>query len=299
MNFPLRKILVPTDFSDCAARALDQALVLARQSGAEVHLLYVMMAYEEDPYSLVYQLPDRHELYLQQEKACGEQMAELLTERGVADSVVQHRVRALAIAPEIARFAKEEGMDLVVMGGHGRRGWRRFLLGSVTEEVVRIAPCPVLTVREQVPQADRLEAPRILVPVDFSQQARHALGVARDLAPAEGTLELLHVTEHPVYPQFYDPSAGQILFPQLLPRIREALGELAEGVLGDRQWTCRIIEGNAAHQIAESAREGEIDLIIMATHGLTGLDHFLLGSVTERVVREAPCPVLILKMPKD
>ena len=148
MNLPLRKILVPTDFSDCAAYALDQALVLAQQFDAEVHLLYVMMAYEEDPYSMVYQLPDRHELYLQQEKACSEQMAKLLEERNVGDSVVQHQVRAVAIAPEIARFAEEEGMDLVVMGGHGRRGWRRFLLGSVTEEVVRIAHPPVLILKK-------------------------------------------------------------------------------------------------------------------------------------------------------
>ena len=83
MTLRIDKILVPTDFSDCARVALDQALALARRHDAEVHFLHVMLSHDEDPYSLVYQLADRHSIYEQQVGICRDAMAEILAERAV------------------------------------------------------------------------------------------------------------------------------------------------------------------------------------------------------------------------
>jgi len=301
MKLEIQKILVPIDFSACARTALRMALDLARQHGAEVHLVHVMMAFEEDPYSLVYPLPDRHQIYRQQEDACRLKMEEVLASSDPSGIKVHHHLtRALVTAPNLVEFSGEHKIDLILMGGHGRRGWRRFLLGSVAEEVVRLALCPVLTVREDSSIRPDLGNGRILVPVDFSQHSRQALRVARDMLGPEGRLHVVHVVEHPVYPQIYDPAAGQILFPQMTPRIEAAIHDFVVEVLGEEapqqpEWQVKILEGRAAETITKEAEGSASDLIVITTHGLTGLEHLLLGSVTEKVVRGAECPVLTLK----
>lgn len=297
MQLDVNNILVPTDFSACAQTALAMALDLAREHGAEIHLVHVMMSFDEDPYSLVYQLPDRHQMYTQQEEACRAQMEEVLADSN-SEGVTVHRhfPRSLPTAPALVEFAQDHNIDLILMGGHGRRGWRRFLLGSVAEEVVRLAPCPVLTVRERTSTRTDLGNGRILVPVDFSEHSKHALEAARALLGPKGTLHVVHVVEHPVYPEYYDPTAGQILFPQMVPRIETAISNLVAGVLGETGlWELQILEGRAAETITQEAEDCGADLIVIATHGLTGLEHLLLGSVSEKVVRGAGCPVLTLK----
>ena len=145
MALAIDRILVPTDFSECARAALGQAVSLARQHRAELHLLHVMTSHDEDPYSLVYQVSDRNEIYRRQQDLCGAKLDQLLgAERTAGLAVARHLRRAFSVAPAILDFAAEEGIDFLVSGAHGRRGWRRFLLGSVAEEVVRLASCPVL-----------------------------------------------------------------------------------------------------------------------------------------------------------
>ncbi len=185
------------------------------------------------------------------------------------------------------------------MGTHGRRGLRRLLLGSVAEEVVRLAPCPVLTVPEKEEReglaADHVE--RIVVPVDFSKHSRLALTYARELAKVYG-LHLLHIVDEVVYPDFYPPvlpSGGPItkeLRDQSLDRLRELINAPSlEGIQAD----VHVRTGRAAPEIAEFTHDQAADLIVIASHGLTGLRHMLLGSVTEQVVRRAGSPVFTLK----
>ena len=295
MKMNLSKILVPTDFSACSEAALDQGLALARQHGAELHLLHVMMAFEEDPYSLVYQLPDRYSVYEKQEKACEVKMGDMLAVRELDGvNVQQHRPRSVSVAPAVVELAEAEGIDLIVQGAHGRRGWRRFLLGSVAEEVVRRSTCPVLTVQEKHSRVDVGER-RVLVPVDFSEPSRQALRAAKNLAGDGADLEVVHVIEHPVYPQYYDVEAGQILFPQMTSRVKETVEEFVKETLGDEDCTQAVVEGRPAQQIVERAEADDVDLIVIATQGHSGIEHLLLGSVTEKVVRLASCPVLTLR----
>ena len=256
-----------------------------------------MTSHDEDPYSLVYQVSDRNEIYRRQQGLCAAKLEQLLgAERTAGLAVAHHLRRAFSVAPAILDFAAEEGIDFLVSGAHGRRGWRRFLLGSVAEEVVRLASCPVLTVREGSRPLDFENLGRVAVPIDFSEPSRRALETAKALATADTVLELLHVVQMPVYPRYYDvlhDPAQEYAFPQISLKVEEAVAELVRAA-GGPEVACRIrvLEGAVAKSIAEFAASADVDLIVIATHGLSGFEHLLLGSVTEKVVRSAGCPVL-------
>lgn len=300
MALEISKILVPTDFSNCARAAFTQGLALARQHRAELHLLHVMMSHDEDPYSLVYQVSDQSTILQQQEELCRSTMEVLIDKHDTEGlEVHRHLRRAFAAAPAILDFVAEQGVDLLVIGGHGRRGLRRFLLGSVAEEVVRLAPCPVLTVREASQPLDFSSLGRIVVPVDFSAHSRLAFELARDLATAGSRLELVHVVELPVYPHYYDilhDQSQEFAFPQIAVKVEEALARfVAEAGGPEVECRAKVLEGPPAASLAEYVSSSGADLLVIATHGLTGLRHLLLGSVTEKLVRSVTCPVLTLK----
>lgn len=304
MNMKIEKILIPTDFSACAQVAVTQAVTLAKLHRAELHVLHVMASLEEDPYSLVYQLPDWQELSRQQQARCADSMVEVLTTIDTDGlEIHQHLPRALTTAPAILETAEEHGIDLIVMGTHGHRGFRRFLLGSVAEEVVRSASCPVLTVGETATPLRETWPDRITVPIDFSEHSRIALRIAKTLAagnPAAGTtLDLVHVVEHPVYPHLYNPLADAMVdysFPNITQKVEDGIARFVAETGGPEvPWEIKTLEGPVAANITQHAEATSADLIVIATHGLTGLKHLLLGSVAEKVLRAASCPVLTLK----
>lgn len=297
-----QKILMPTDFSECANAALDHALLLAGHLEAELDLLHVVVLHNMDPYEAALDFPDADEVHRRLEKVASGEMKELLTGRPTDHLEIREaQKRAVAAAPAIVEFAAEENVDLIVMGAHGRRGFRRFLLGSVAEEVVRLAPCPVLTIRgEGKGRKTELERPeKILVPFDFSGHSQRALETARELAASYGgKLHVLHVIEpvmepQPYVPVHYRPEGFDL--PQLMSRVKEDLGPIVAEIAGGVSYEIGVDEGNPAWCIAETADKVGADLIVIATHGRTGLGRFFLGSVTERVVRTARCPVLTLK----
>ena len=143
----LKRILAPTDFSDYSKRGTDYACALAEQFGAEVHLMYVlqdMIAMVPEP-GMAFPPPGD---YMEELKESAEKALEELP--GADASADLSVIRTTRHGPpflEIIRYAKENDIDLIVMGTHGRSGLAHALLGSVAEKVVRKAPCPVLTVR--------------------------------------------------------------------------------------------------------------------------------------------------------
>ena len=140
---------------------------------------------------------------------------------------------------------------------------------------------------------------RILVPIDFSDDARKALVYALSIAQVHhAQIDVLHVLEEPAFPSFY--GAGALMLygekPDLVADAREALHSLITSIQPENtKITSHVEKGHAADGIVAFAANNQIDLIIIPTHGLTGLRHVLLGSVAERVVREASCPVLVFK----
>jgi nucleotide-binding universal stress UspA family protein len=142
---------------------------------------------------------------------------------------------------------------------------------------------------------------KILVPVDFSDYSKHALRYAIDFAKHfKAEIILISVIEPMIYPA--DFSMGQVAIPatdqNLHERIEQELKELEEKEIGNQVNSKRIIKsGKPFYEINETARDENVDLIIISTHGHTGVEHLLFGSTAERVVRKAPCPVLTLREP--
>ncbi len=286
----IRKILWPTDFSECAGAALDHAVLMASRHGATLELLHVTVLADEDPFHPPDKLPDRREIQRRRRRIEAMGLQRPRVRASLEDR--RHQRRAPAAAPEILRFSTEKSVDLIGSGGHGQRGFRGFFLGGVAEEVVRLAPCPVLSVRKPI---DRADSDRIVVPIDYSDHSAQALRAARRLALAGGgRLELVHVVEPVPGPR--DPG----LRGASIERTADGLAQFADEVLGRPEVEVRVevIEGIAAASITAHAANSGAEMIVIATHGLTGQRHFLLDSVTEKVVRTAACPVLTIKGPR-
>jgi len=291
----IRHILFPTDFSDEARAALPHALEIARRFDGRITLLHVTTLFTDDPSDPQYREFSQGEFEERIEKQL-EGIAGGADDRDRVDTAVIRRVSA---GPGILEYSAEHGVDFIVMGTHGRSGLSRFLLGSVAEKVVRHAGCPVLTVaRREENYRDGTAYRKILAPYDFSEFSQDAVRRGLSFARAfETELEVLYVVEqwiHPYYDDFWKVSVRDEL-----PKIREATEKsLAKALKADEMSRIRLeviigdADGKAEDEIVEYAKTGDIDLIVMGTHGLSGLDHALMGSTTERVVRTAPCPVL-------
>lgn len=188
-------------------------------------------------------------------------------------------------ASGILSYASEASAGALCMGTHGRRGLRRLVLGSVTEEVIRRVRSPVLTVRRGIRGWPDGGPRRVLTAVDLSPMTRPALAWAGRVAEATGaSLEAVHVvTTH----------AGAAASGKR-QRIHRAYGEaLPDGVDLDSE----VLAGDPADRITGAAEEREVDLVVVATHGRSGPSRLVLGSVSEALVRRAPCPVLVVSDP--
>jgi nucleotide-binding universal stress UspA family protein len=284
------RILVPVDYSAPSEAALAFARLTARMFDSHLHVLHVL-----DPIFLravVANLQDRRAAAL---KRLHDHLNDEDHQRFHAVTAIEE---SSVPADEIERYAKRHDIDLIVMGTHGHRGVAHALLGSVAERVVRVAPCPVITVREpQAPGDTGLQPPaRILVPTDFSPPSDRALEHAQALARKSGaSIHLLHVLEDLVD----TASFGTEVFVPDSPEVRAARLQAARERLaartavgaGDPRVTTEVVVGAGARTIVRYAAEQHFDLIVMGTHGRTGLAHLLMGSVAEGVVRTANCPV--------
>lgn len=295
----LKTVLFPTDFSAMADTALDYAIALAEKHGATLHLLHAVVLHADDPNDAAHHFPDTAEIEARLEGVAERRMQERLEERGVTEiEVVRAQRRGISTAPVILEYAEEVEADVIVMSTHGRRGLSHALIGSVTEEVVRLSPRPVLTIRAAEKGPIPVGIERVLVPVDFSPHSERAVEHAIEVCRIyEGQLHLLHVFEQPVTPEVYvgAGSAFRLDFSTQEASLRQALRDLADRMNAGDGVEVHVREGRAVAGILAAAEEMEADLIVIATHGLGGLTHVLLGSVTEKVVRRAPCPVLTIK----
>ncbi len=149
----LKKILFPTDFSRRGNRALLHSLNLAKKYKAELHMLHALVLWDDDPHNPAYHFPDKEELQTRLEEAAAAQMTADLEKADIEDLVIkQVHERGMTPAETIARYAGENDIDLIVIGTHRRRRIGH-LFGSVVEEVVRMASCSVLTIRQEEEEA--------------------------------------------------------------------------------------------------------------------------------------------------
>jgi len=302
-NLPWHHVTVTTDLSASSEPALHAAAELARLSGARVTLLHVIGFSGLSEASVL-----RDSLVkLEREYRAGAQpRLEALCERifqGVSVEIAV--VEGMGGASSICTYAREHAVDLLVIATHGRTGAKRFVLGSVTERVVQHAPCDVFVVRSGIElKADgHLQFQKIFVPTDFSRSAEHALERAVHLAKlAQGEIHLLHAYTLPVTVGVSDVPLAfpQEFFDQVRDAAQAHLDRLvrtvtAQGVRVQPHLVC----DTPARAILEAAESIVPDVIVMGTHGRTGMKHVLLGSVAERTVRLAHCPVMTIKSPQD
>ncbi len=291
-----KKILVPVDFSDCSNKALEYAILFGEKYGAALTLFHVVALFQEDV-GETERMQELEKIVKRQEEKIREQMSgskEKVTARGVSvNTVIQ---RGINPADTILEFLDEQDFDLVIMGTHGRTGLKHVLQGSVAEKVVRLSPVPVLTIHREVQKYDFDD---IVVPIDFSAHSLKAVEYATDLAQTFNShLYFLHVIEQEIHPSFYAAGVTSIfeIDHDLKERVVQNMQEFVEDFLDESMTTEYVVrEGKAHREIVEFAKEKGMDLIVIATHGLSGLEYLLLGSTTEKVVRWATCPVFTVK----
>lgn len=281
----IHQILFPTDLSERADRALDHARFMAERFGASLTLYHAVEV--PDHRYAHWAFAHNHEIWAEAEKQarhCLERRAETL---GVSHRIVVERKPS--IPGGVLEKIQSLQPDLTVMATHGRDGLSHMIMGSVTEKVVQHAFRPILCVREP-DHARALPYRRILVPTDFSLASRLAFPMAVFLARSfRAEVLALHVVPSPTLTTLSD-------IPQPRPTVihsEASLWKFFQPEFSDLEVTAQVHVGSVWSQIGETARIEKADLIVMSTRGHDSLADRLLGSNTERVVRHAPCPVLV------
>ncbi len=293
----INRIVCPVDLSECSRHALDHAVALAQRHEAYLTVLHVaippMRAWlagfpggvaEAPPLELDVDVADV-------QRFCGVLPA---TAAGPATIEVQYGDPARTIVRAAA------GADLIVMATHGRGGFDRLLMGSVTERVLRTTAVPVLTVPQPLAHLTPVRYRTILCPVDFSSSSNRGLAYALSLAKeTDAHLILLHVIEgSPDQPSFGElvhlsvREYDRFLEGHARDRLEAAVPESA------RAWCrpdARVVHGKAYKQIVQVAAEEGAELIVMGVHGTGILHPRVFASTTPHVIREAGCPVVTLR----
>lgn len=289
----IEKILFTTDFSDSARHALAHAVEIAKRFAAELTVLHVRTLFTDDPSNVEFQFldEDKYEEFLEDSLKDAAQP--------ISDSVAFRTAveRNVSPAAGVLDFCDEHSIDLIVMGTHGRSRLGHFFLGSVAEKVVRHAPCPVITVG---PRKDGYVSnpsyKNVLAAFDFSEHSINAVKNGLVIARRFGArLKIFYALEQEVHPAFL--AAWKESISHRMAEIEENVNKVLVEELGgpameDLDVEVRIGDDRSDKEICRYAKEVRADLIVMGTHGLSGIDRALLGSTTERVVRTAPCPVL-------
>lgn len=290
-------VLCPIDFSDTSVRATTYARAFANWYGATLTLLHVVptlgtaiepvVGMEEAERILL--ATSRDDVLAELRRLPGSPVQDDRTSL-VADSGVVHTT--------ILRHASTLPADLLVMGTHGRSGFSRLFLGSVTERVVRKAPCPVLTVPPAPGAGTALPVvfKNILCGVDFSPASMAALQWALELGrQSGGRVTVLHAVEF-----LHEPEPSPFLDLDLAKYHRNAIKRAGEWLharlAGEPQTWCAIDEvvavGRAANLLLARSADGGADLIVVGAQGAGGIEVMLSGSTSQPVLRGATCPVL-------
>ena len=295
----INKILFPTDFSKCAEQAFSHAIYFAKKYKSELHILNVDSLLENNP-QLRSRLSGITDITKMNEGIINNQISRLIDSADLESlNIVKITKRGISASTTILEYANDSDIDLIVMGTHGRRGLGHLFLGSVAEEVVRLSKAPVLTIREKEEPKTISEINNILVPIDFSERSNISIKYAKEIAKLyHSKLQLLHILEDRI-PAAYSLSGIMSVY-DLIPDIEDKIEKRLENVFykdgeNDVEHENFIINGHAAKEILNFVQTNKTDLIIIATHGLTGIEHLMIGSVAEKVIRMAHCPVFTTK----
>ncbi len=295
------QVLCPTDLSEASRPALTYAAAVARRYAASLTVLHAVPPFEPlivqsaemaampMPFAPLDEFTDAVRAFTQD--ALGGLDADVVVHTGDPSQVI--------VDQAVVRAA-----DLIVMGTHGRRGFDRLLAGSVTEKVLRRAPCPVLTIPPHAPAAPAAGTlfTHLLCAVDFSDASEQALGLGLELGCVPGgsvtvatVLEWLAEEAPLAYPEFDIAPYQAHLAATAAIRLRDLVQ--GAGAPADCPIEQVVAHGRAHREILRLAIERGSDLIVMGAQGRGGVGLALFGSTTQQVVRGATCPVLVAHRP--
>ena len=294
----INRILCPIDFSDFSLDALRHGLGLAQWYSAQLTLFHVYqvsqpLPVEGIPGSVpVFVAADPTKMAEEVRRFC----APLLGPSGQSVEIV---VRPGDAAKEIRKEAERLPFDLLILGTHGRSGFERLFLGSVTEKVLRSTRVPVLTIPPPVREPGSPLYKTILCPLDFSAASIRALEYALSLAQeANARLILLHAIEG-VLGDAGAQTLGHLSVSEYYHQLEQDAVTRLRAVVPDdaRVWSRpeeRVVKGRAYQEILKVVAEERVDLVVMGVQGKGVVNRLVFGSTTHRVIREAGCPVLTL-----
>jgi len=279
----VNKILCPVDFFSASLAAAGYAMGLAAIYEARVHLLHVIAPIPMDAINVA-------EITESLEKKAAYDLNKLVQRAHRANVDADVEIHVGDAYDEIKSAIETRKPDLVVMGTHGRRGIERWFIGSTVEKLLRHSPIPLLTISASGKRVPVPRFRRILVTTDFSEGTSDALAYAFSVAQEyDARISLLHV----VHDVAVDTTGT--FRDSLLTGVEKALQDLVPPEAADWCDVDTRIETGVPYQVILKILEDEkIDLAVMNIHGKGLLDRALLGSTAERVVRAAPCPVLLI-----
>lgn len=278
-----KKLLVGVDGSEISLHALKESFKLAQED-----IIVVAVA---PPYAGDLRPMGVSDIGALLRQPCEEALGKAV-DMAEAEGVQIRPVCVMAEAYEaIVDLAEDEGRDLIIMGVRSKSFAERWMVGSTTARVIGFSSQDVLV----VPEKAAISSERLLLATDGSEFSRKATDRALDLVQCSGgTLKVVSVLE--ISPQIYAVAPEVVEEKIKLPKqyveevkqLAAARGIIAEDFVKESE--------SASEVILELARSKDIDLIVLGSHGRTGLKRLLMGSVTERVIAQAPCPVLVVKL---
>lgn len=281
----MQQIVAATDFSSRSDRAVRRAGVLAKQFGAEVKLVHVVD--DDQPQTLV-------ELEMREASRLLQEQVNRLTQ------LRDNRCRAEVVRGDafdgILRAAEKVSADLIVMGTHRKQLLRDIFVGTTLERVIRMGPFPVLLVNKE---ADHPYS-KVIAAVDFCEPSERALKIAKSVGLIDFVeLTLLHAFVAPAKSQLYIGDAPDEQMAEHVAaerrRLRDALKVFSESHKHHGSvWNYRIEEGDARTVICGAVKELRAELLVIGTHGRSGIAKLLLGSVAEAVLRSVDVDILVV-----
>ncbi|MFZ7127571.1 MAG: universal stress protein [Desulfobacterales bacterium] len=296
MRVEFKRILCGTDLSDNSNPAIVYGIALAREFQGVLTICHVVDMPVPSMYGEAYIEPKDH---LERSEAYArERIQEIMAGQNIQWEI---EIAVGNPADELGRIAREREADVALAATRGRRGLKRLLIGSVTERLIQTLPCPLLVVRghqptQALPLDGELRFRRLLVGCDFSPDAdlalKHALSLAQEF---EAELHLAHVIEPPTYLDLVksEDSFGSEIRKDIQQLLKEKLGSQVPSEA--RNWCdpkTVLLEGRPEDELIRYAEANGIDLIILGVRGHGLIGSLFVGSTTDRIVRNAGCPVL-------
>ena len=296
---PFKRILVPLDGSRLAEAVLPAAYDVAAHCGATITLIHVL---EHNAPETVH-----GQLHLKEMEQAQRYLSDLSTRHAdpnVPTETHVHENPEHDVARSLAQHADELHVDLIAMATHGSSGLRGFLFGSIAQQTLRRTFVPVLLVRPEPKNAERADYRHVLVPLDGTPQSQVAVPVATMLATVAGaTLHLLRVV--PTVGSIGGSSGAATFSPAataaLLDIEGQEAGEALAGVRAEIPFTLRVTQeirrGDVVDELLAGVEAEDADLVVMSTHGRSGLEGLWTGSVASRLIGRLSRPIILVPIP--